>query len=59
MGRIHFTEDAWDDYLYWSGQDKKMAFREWTRSTVFYYFCQIGAGMSLKASRSSSVVLCR
>ncbi|HFI0138574.1 TPA: Txe/YoeB family addiction module toxin [Streptococcus suis] len=21
--RIHFTEDAWEDYLYWQGQDKK------------------------------------
>ncbi|HFI0158645.1 TPA: Txe/YoeB family addiction module toxin [Streptococcus suis] len=20
---IHFTEDAWEDYLYWQGQDKK------------------------------------
>ncbi|HHT7785492.1 TPA: Txe/YoeB family addiction module toxin [Streptococcus suis] len=20
---IHFTEDAWKDYLYWQGQDKK------------------------------------
>lgn len=23
MGRIQFTEDAWDDYLYWIGCDKK------------------------------------
>lgn len=21
--RIHFTEGAWEDYLYWQGQDKK------------------------------------
>lgn len=21
--RIHFAEDAWEDYLYWQGQDKK------------------------------------
>ncbi len=20
---IHFTDDAWEDYLYWQGQDKK------------------------------------
>lgn len=23
MGNITFTEDAWDDYLYWQTQDKK------------------------------------
>ena len=23
MGKIVFTEQAWDDYLYWQGQDKK------------------------------------
>ena len=23
MGKIVFTEQAWQDYLYWQGQDKK------------------------------------
>ena len=23
MGKIIFTEQAWDDYLYWQSQDKK------------------------------------
>lgn len=23
MGKITFSEDAWCDYLYWQGQDKK------------------------------------
>ena len=23
MGKIIFTEQAWNDYLYWQGQDKK------------------------------------
>ena len=25
MGRIQFTDDAWEDYLYWSEKDKKTA----------------------------------
>ncbi len=23
MGNLTFTEEAWDDYLYWQRQDKK------------------------------------
>ena len=23
MSKISFSEDAWDEYLYWQGQDKK------------------------------------
>ena len=24
MSKITFAEDAWEDYLYWQGQDKKI-----------------------------------
>jgi len=24
MGNINFTEDAWEDYIYWQSTDKKM-----------------------------------
>ena len=27
MGKLHFTENGWSDYLYWQGQDKKTAKR--------------------------------
>jgi len=23
MRNTHFTDDAWDDYVYWQGQDRK------------------------------------
>jgi toxin YoeB len=27
MGKLHFTENGWRDYLYWQDQDKKTARR--------------------------------
>lgn len=54
MGKFHFTENGWSDYLYWQGQDKKtikrinLLFTEITRTP----FAGIGKPEALKHNLS-------
>ena len=48
--RLTFTSDAWDDYLYWQGQDKKTLKRinQLLRDIVREPFTGIGKPESLR-----------
>jgi toxin YoeB len=54
--RLVFTPDAWDDYLYWQGQDKKTLRRinQLVRDILREPFDGIGKPESLRENLSGS-----